>query len=100
MPAINTVDGKKEWWVSGQRHRTDGPAVEHANGDKLWWANNQLHRTDGPAVEYADGDKEWFLEGTKLTETEHRDAINRSTDNNYDGLLVTVGGVVYELSAI
>jgi len=30
------LDGSKEWFLNGQRHREDGPAVEYANGHKEW----------------------------------------------------------------
>jgi hypothetical protein len=56
-------DGTKEWFLNGQRHRTDGPAWEWSNGHKEWWLNGQRHRTDGPAVEWSDGSKQWFLNG-------------------------------------
>ena len=57
-------NGRKEWWVNGQRHRIDGPAIEGADGSKEWWLNDKLHRTDGPAVELDGGYKEWLLNGT------------------------------------
>ena len=55
-------------YLNGQLHRIDGPAVESVDGDKEWWLNDQLHRIDGPAVESADGDKEWWLNGVKQVE--------------------------------
>ena len=35
--------GNKEWFLNGERHRTDGPAVEFANGDKMWGLNGVLY---------------------------------------------------------
>ena len=43
----------------GQYHREDGPAIEFINGSKEWYLNGQLHRLDGPAIEYRDGNKYW-----------------------------------------
>jgi hypothetical protein len=52
-------------WKNKQRelHRLDGPAVEYVNGYKEWWQNGCLHREDGPAILYDDdgGSKSWFL---------------------------------------
>ena len=60
-PAIEYVDGYKEWWLNGKLHREDGPAIEYADGNKQWQLNGKLHREDGPAVERANGDKYWYL---------------------------------------
>ena len=71
QPTCTTLpDGSKEWYLHGERHRTDGPAVEQADGSKVWFLNDKLHRTDGPAIEYADGSKAWYLHGELLTEAE------------------------------
>ena len=40
-PAIECVDGSKEWWIDGAPHRTDGPAVDHANNLYEWWINDE-----------------------------------------------------------
>ena len=66
-PAVEWVDGTKEWWLNNQYHRTDGPAVEFADGAKHWWMNGQRHRIDGPSIEYTDGYKEWHLNGKKFS---------------------------------
>ena len=65
-PAIEFLNGHKEWYFKGKRHRLDGPAVERADGCKEWWIKGNLHRLDGPAVEHSDGYKEWWIEGTKI----------------------------------
>ena len=64
-PAIEYADGSKEWYMNGQRHRTenDGPAAEYTNGSKEWYINGQLHRENGPAIEYVDGAKSWYVNG-------------------------------------
>jgi len=64
-PAVERVDGSKEWYQNGQCHRLDGPAVERADGSKEWYQKDQCHRLDGPAVERADGSKEWYFEGKR-----------------------------------
>jgi len=68
---IKEYNGYKEWWVNGQRHRTDGPAIEFADGSKVWYLNGKRHREDGPAVERADGYKAWFLNGKEYTKEEY-----------------------------
>jgi len=49
-------------------HRTDGPAVEWVNGSKEWFVDGKKHRLDGPAVEGRDGIKAWYVDGEYLTE--------------------------------
>ena len=60
-PAIEYVNGGKEWYLNGKLHREDGPAIEYADGNKQWQLNGKFHREDGPAVERANGDKYWYL---------------------------------------
>ena len=62
-PAIEWLDGSKQWFVDGKLHRMDGPAIEYADGRNLWFVNGELHRTDGPAVEWSDGRKAWYVNG-------------------------------------
>jgi hypothetical protein len=71
-PAVEYVDGSKEWYLNDKLHREDGPAMEWANGSKSWWLNGKLHREDGPAMEWADGDKSWYLNGKQVTKEEHK----------------------------
>ena len=66
-PAIEQADGSKSWWLNGKLHRTDGPAIERADGTKMWHLNGNLHRTDGPAVEWADGSKMWYLNDKQVS---------------------------------
>ena len=45
--------GNKHWFnENGELHREDGPAVENINGRKEYHINGQLHREDGPAIEW------------------------------------------------
>ena len=54
-------DGREDWYVNGQRHRTDGPAIVYAEGaGSAWYLNGELHRVDGPALEFATGAKSWY----------------------------------------
>jgi hypothetical protein len=69
-PACECSNGYKAWYKNGELHREDGPACEYANGNKSWWLNGLLHREDGPAVEYINGNKEWYLNGKKLSAKE------------------------------
>ena len=55
--------GNKTWYLNGKRHREDGPAVEFADGDKWWFLKGKRHREDGPAIEFANGDKSWWFNG-------------------------------------
>lgn len=42
-------------------HREDGPAIEDINGDREWYQNHKMHRMGGPAIEGHDGRKMWFV---------------------------------------
>ena len=64
---IEEPDGRKDWFLNGELHRTDGPATEWPDGSKYWYLNGELHRTDGPAIECSDGRKYWYLNGQELT---------------------------------
>ena len=75
-PAVEWINGDKEWWINDRLYRKSGPAIEYANGNKEWWVNSQLHREDGPAVDCADGYKEWWINGKELTEEEFNAALN------------------------
>ena len=67
-PAIEHLDGSKEWWVNGVRHRKNGPAIIFKDGSREWWYDGRRHRLDGPACEgkgYVDG-RHWFIDGKHL----------------------------------
>jgi len=76
-PAVEWIDGTKEWYRNGLLHREDGPASEWADGTKEWYRNGWLHREDGPASEWADGTKEWWLNGEKVTEEEFNRRVGK-----------------------
>jgi hypothetical protein len=49
-PAIEYINGWKEWRIMGALHREGGlPARVLPEGDKEWWVNGERHRDDGPA---------------------------------------------------
>ena len=64
-PAVEYLDGSKEWWLSGKLNR-----VEWSNGAKFWYKDDEFHREDGPAIVYSNNEKEWYLNDVKLTEAE------------------------------
>ena len=93
-----TVDnnGTKYWYnEQDQFHRERGPAIERVDGTKEWWRNGLLHREGGPAVEWANGDKSWFLNGQLLPEAE----FNIRT-KSCDGRVVEIDGKKYKLQAV
>jgi hypothetical protein len=69
-PAIEHINGTKNWYQNGKCHRLDGSAIEGSNGYKAWLQNGLLHRIDGPAKEYVDGYKEYWIEGTLYSKEE------------------------------
>lgn len=38
--------GDKYRYTNGKLHREDGPAIEFMNGDKEWWVNGERHLID------------------------------------------------------
>jgi hypothetical protein len=53
------------WLQYGKFHRANGPAIELINGRKEWYINGKLHRLDGPAIEYTYKENRWFIDGTE-----------------------------------
>jgi len=69
IPFTGKIRGENEslsYYKEGKLHREDGPAIEHLNGKKEWWVNGELHREEGPAVEYPNGDKIYYLKGKEI----------------------------------
>jgi hypothetical protein len=115
-PAIEYVNGTKEWFINDRRHREDGPAriysngkvwykrdklhrdngpaIEDASGSKYWYKNGELHREDGPALECVNGTKEWYLNNKKYTEEEYNKKMKKSSCN---GKIVEIEGKKYRL---
>jgi len=60
-------NGDKYWNdINRLCHRRDGPAIERINGDKEWWVHGFCHREDGPAIERANGRKHWYINGKEI----------------------------------
>ena len=74
-PAVEYVDGYKEWWQNGQLHRIDGPAIVWIGGRKEWYQNDKRHRIDGPAIIFEDGNNLWYINGVRLSEAEFNQAV-------------------------
>ena len=62
-PAIIFYTGTEERWKNGLRHRLNGPAIKCANGDEEWWENGSRHRLDGPALIYIGLVQHWYKNG-------------------------------------
>lgn len=50
----------------GDYHSYQVPAYQTPDGERKWFINGKLHREDGPAVEHSDGSVEWYLHGIHL----------------------------------
>ena len=58
--------GNKFWKnKEGKLHRLDGPAIDYVDGRKQWYKNGLRHRLDGPAVEVVSY-KDWWKNGIKF----------------------------------
>ena len=74
---VKICNGLTQWFnLNDQLHREDGPAIEGVNGSKEWYINGQKHREDGPAIEFSSGYKAWYLKGQRLTESEFNARMN------------------------
>jgi hypothetical protein len=67
---IDTFGTTRYYW-NGQYHREDGPAVEYVDGHKEWFLHDQLHREDGPAIEWTNGSKAFYLQDEIYSEEEY-----------------------------
>lgn len=80
---INIEENGSKFYYSDKElkilHREDGPAIEWVNGDKEWYINNKQHREDGPAIEWTNGNTYWYLNGVEYSEEEFNEKMN-----NYD----------------
>jgi hypothetical protein len=85
------TSGETRWHLNEQLHREDGPAVEYANGDKYWYLNGILHREDGPAIEHANGNKSWYWNGVRMTEEEHKEAMNPTVEMTMEEICKALG---------
>ena len=64
--SIVTINGVGDkFWKNreGSLHRIGGPAIEKIDGTKEWYENDKRHRIDGPAIDSSDGIKLFYLRG-------------------------------------
>ena len=61
----------------GELHREDGPAVESSNGRREWFKNGLRHREDGPAIVWEDGTHSYYLNDIKYTKEEYWKKIEK-----------------------
>jgi hypothetical protein len=74
-PAIEGVEGSKEWRVNGKLHRLDGPAYDGYNGTREFWVDGKLHRLDGPAIDWLDLGKQWWVDDEQVSEEDYPAAV-------------------------
>jgi membrane carboxypeptidase/penicillin-binding protein PbpC len=68
----------KSWDAYIKQHPSFTGCLIDEDNDISWYKNGQKHRENGPALEFTNnGDKEWWLNGTYLTEHEHRRRVRR-----------------------
>ena len=81
-PAIEWINGYKEYRVNGALHNPNGPAIEYINGGTEYYVNGVKHRTDGPAVENINGCKLYYKNG-KLHNTHGFAVITKKHKLNF-----------------
>jgi hypothetical protein len=77
-PAIEYLNGIKEWWINGKRHRGNNkPAIEYPNGIKEWWINGKFIKRNYDSNETIYNNKffDWFGEEIKTTTAQLIDMI-------------------------
>ena len=67
--------GTRYYNTRGQLHRDEGPAIEWIDGGKEWYQNGQTHRIGGPAIEWSDSTASWCLFGKEYTESEYHNQL-------------------------
>ena len=68
--------GTRRYYNSAnQLHRDEGPAIEWIDGGKEWFQNGQTHRIGGPAIEWSDGTVSWCLFGKEYTESKYQEQL-------------------------
>ena len=66
--------GTRYYNADGQLHRDEGPAIEWVDGAKEWYQNGQMHRIGGPAVKWGSL-RQWFLLGVEYTEQSYYEKL-------------------------
>lgn len=59
------------WRLNGKLHRDDGPAVETLNGRKEWWKHGKRHRLEAAAVMQGTFSSQWWIDGIRYSASEH-----------------------------
>lgn len=67
-PALERLDGERQWWRHGLLHREGGPAIQGPAGRQVWFRHGQLHRDGGPAITTPHGHEGWFVDGVRHRE--------------------------------
>jgi len=62
-PAIEYVDGSKEWYKHGKFHRDNGYATINKYKTKKYYRDGLLHRDGGPAIKMESGTQYWYKNG-------------------------------------
>jgi hypothetical protein len=75
-PAVDSQNGRKEWWLNGMRHREGGPAVSRKNGSNEYWINGMRHREDGPAIDFSSGYKRYYLNNEWCTKENYMISVS------------------------
>jgi hypothetical protein len=79
---IKKIDtsGATMYMHDGLLHREDGPAVEYLNGDKEWRFNGRFHRLEGPALIIINPHRnmnKFFIMGIQLSKQEFDNIPNK-----------------------
>lgn len=99
--------GTKTWFLPSKGeyyfHNLNGPAVEMVDGHKEWIVNGMPHRFDGPAIElpaYTDDDGcfheatvEWWINGNELPQ----DEVEKWLKENEIDLKTEIGQLAFKL---
>jgi hypothetical protein len=95
---VEVSHGCTSWYKEDTNilHREDGPAVEYSDGRKYWYLNGEKHREDGPAIVYSYGHKYWYLNDINYTEQEFN-KIMAKKNNSCSGKIVEIDGKKYKL---
>lgn len=85
-PAYESPNGKIEYWENGLRHKKDGPAIIRPDGTQIWCQHGERHREDGPAVVFPSGRKAWYIHGRRLKKSEFKKWQKEHMTNQEDKL--------------
>ena len=72
------------WYKNNVIHKEDGSTIERfyeMNCRKEWYIHGKLHRTDGLAVMQSDGYVEWWLNNIQYSEEEYNKIIKKDVSD-------------------